>query len=316
MAARRYRLFGLTLETPLALPCPIVTRRGEPDVMLTRASETRFARALHDFPLPASTTWFLSRRLTDDTTYLQWRNLYEFIVSADGRQIWYHRFAGGTPESFSTQLLGQVLSFSLLAFGREPLHATVVARGSRAVALCGDCGDGKSTLAASLLGRGCRLVTDDVMVTEPHGNGWVVHPGVPRIKLFPAVARKLLGEVHGTPMNGLTSKLVVPLARRQAVASPIALHSIYVLPAAGSRGRTTDRPWSEPLSGREAFLEIVRAAFNLQVLGRHRQAVQFAFASRLAREVPLRRLAYKRSFATLPAVADLVLAELNLEPRT
>jgi hypothetical protein len=309
---RLYRLFGITVASPLALPTPVVRTDAAPDVVLRHGSRTRFARLPGDWPRSTKQpAWFLFRTLPDGTAYLRWTGLYEFLIAPGGRCIWYHRFDGTSPDSFHTQLLGQVLSFSLLAFGHEPLHATVIARRARAVALFGECGDGKSTLAASLLARGCSLVTDDVMVTERRANTWLVHPGVPRIKLFPDVARRLLGRVDGTPMNSGTSKLVVPLETGQAASAPVALRSIYVLPASGSAQVTGRRPRAEPLGGREAFLEIVRAAFNLQIVTRDRQSNQFAFATRLARDVPIHRLTYKRSFTALPAVADLLLSDLT-----
>jgi hypothetical protein len=282
-------------------------------VQLRAASATRFARARAALAAASNAQgWFAFHRLADGTAYVRWTNLFEFLISPDGRKILYRRQKEATPESFSVYLLGQVLSFSLLSFGVEPLHGTTVVVGGQAVVLLGDCGYGKSTLGAALLGRGLPILTDDLISLDKTDVGWLVHPGIPRIKLFPAVARRLLGsDVVGTPMNRGTAKLVLPLGAGQVVRRPVPLRALYVLPAPGARrdtGSTGVR--IEALSDRAAFLEVIRAAFNLLVLESSRMASQFVFARRLIGEVPVRRLSYRRGLSRLSDVCDAVLADL------
>lgn len=308
----RYRIYGLTLESSLALPCP-PSRSRSPEVRLRRGTIRRFARARAEVPIRAGRpSWFRCRRLNDGSTYLQWRELFEFLISPDGRRIDYFRLKRATRESFSVYLLGQVLSFSMLAFGVEPLHGTVVVVDGKAVAFLGDCGSGKSTLGAALLARGFPILTDDVMALEERNAIWRVHPGIPRLKLFPSVARRLLGtELCKTPMNPACSKLVLSLGAGQSFRRAVPLGALYVLsnPPARGRARPT-QPRVERLSGRDAFLEVIRAAFNLSVFERARLANQFAFATRVAASVPVHRLIYPRRLSALPAVCDMVLASL------
>lgn len=308
-----YRVYGLTLQSPLCLPCPRATSRVRPDVRLRAGSATRFVRARAECaPARNPRAWFRCGRLRDGTTYLRWDGLFEFLISRDGRRILYHRHKQATLESFTVYLVGQVLSFSFLSFGTDPLHGTSVVVDGEAVALLGDCGYGKSTLAAALLARGFPIVTDDLIALEQRDTRWVVHPGIPRIKLFHSVARRVLGSsLGGTPMNNGTSKLVIPLKARQTVPQAMPLKAVYVLSDVGRRralGPAGVR--IEHLSGREAFLEVIRAAFNLLVLERTRVAGQFAFAARLVADVPVRRLTYPRNLSLLPAVCDTVLADL------
>ena len=63
--------------------------------------------------------------------------------------------------------------------------------------------------------------------------------------------------------------------------------------------------------GQEAFLEITRAAFNLIHVDRERLANQFATATALARDVPVRRLTHPRRLAALPAVCERVIADVK-----
>ena len=65
------------------------------------------------------------------------------------------------------------------------------------------------------------------------------------------------------------------------------------------------------LSGPNAFLEIIRAAFNLLVLESGRFANQFAMADGLTAGVSVRRLAYPRTLSALPLVCDALLADLH-----
>lgn len=250
-------------------------------------------------------------RLRDGWFYVRWAQLFEFLISSDGRQILYHRLEAGSTESFSVYLLGQVLSFCLLAFGIEPLHGTAVAVDGQAVTFLGNCGYGKSTLGAAMLSRGYPILTDDVVALESLNEGWGVHPGVPRIKLFPRVARRVLRSGwRGTAMNPGTSKLVLPLASDQTVRRTLQLKTIYVLSDPATETVEPAQPVIDQLPLREAFFEIIRAAFNLMVLERERFANQFQFAIRLTAAVPVKRLRFRRQWSALPSVCDAVLADL------
>ena len=112
-------------------------------------------------------------------------------------------------------------------------------------------------------------------------------------------------------MNPGTSKLVLPLGKGQAVREAVPLKAIYLLPQPTTRmNRATARVRIESLSERDAFLELIGAAFNLVVLERPRFVNQFAFATHLAASVPVRRLIYSRRLSALPAVCDALLADV------
>ena len=308
-APKAYRLYGLVVRSALTLPCRAHhDQTGSSHVHLRRAPAAEFAAARGR---RAPDRWFFKRRLADGTTYLRWRGLCEFLVSPDGTRIRYHPLASATSESIHVYLLGQVLSFSLVARGIDPLHGSVVDIDGSAVALLGDCGSGKSTLAAALLARGCPIVTDDLVALSSRGRAWAVYPGPPRIKLFPGAARQLGLHGDGRLMNGETSKRVIPLGSRQASQRRVPLRAIYVLSKPDRRQQTSVAPTIERLGGGDAFLEVIRGAFNLLVLDRNRLANQFAFASRLVDNVPIRRLTYPRRYSALPAVCDALLTDLS-----
>ena len=315
MPAATYELYGLAVQTRLPLPCRPATAIARPLVRIARGGAAWFDeidRRKVDATPPA---WCRYGRTDAGDFYLFWSGLFSFLISADGHDVRYRRVGDVPTESLVTYLLGQVLSFPLLRFGFEPIHATAVVVDGEAIALVGDCGYGKSTLAAALAARGLPILTDDLLVLEWRDRGWIAYPGIPRLKLFPSVARRLLGShVRGVPMNGRTSKLVVPLANGQCVTRPVPLRAVYVLP--GPEDRPQRAAWTgvEPMAGADAFLEVIRAAFNLQVTEKPRLASQFAFAERVAATVPIRRLHYRRSLAALPAVCTAILSDAAALP--
>lgn len=321
-AGAAYRLYGLTLHSPFALPCSKATRTSKPDVYLRPGTAAQFARAHVEFPAsPELNEWFEHRRLADGTRHVRWSGLFEFLISPDGREILFRRFENGSTESFRVYLLSQILSFSLLSMGVDPLHGTAVMIDGAAVAFLGQCGQGKSTLAAALLARGYAVLADDLLVLEerrrPHS--WGVHPGIPRLKLFPSIARRVLGrDCGGTAMNSGTSKLVLPLGPAEAVRHVTPLKAVYVLddPNQAPSTNPRSRVHIEPLVGGGAFLELIRGAFNLLEVDSHRLANQFTFAAQLTASVPVRRLTYPRRLAMLPAVCDALLADLTSTPRS
>lgn len=84
-----------------------------------------------------------------------------------------------------TFLLGSVIAIVCMRRSLLPLHACCLERGGTAVAICGSTGAGKSTLAASLVGRGFRLLADDLTVVDTAAaEGPVALPTFPRIKLW------------------------------------------------------------------------------------------------------------------------------------
>jgi hypothetical protein len=308
-----YRLYGFTLSSTLALPFPLVLERRAPSVVMRASAEARFASARREFATttPASDNWFCYKRLSNGSTYLHWDGLFEFLISADGRRILYRRLKHGTSESLTVYLLGPVLSFSLLARRIEPLHGTATVIDGSAVVFVGGCGQGKSTLAAALLATGFPVLTDDLVALAPRGSQWMVYRGLPRLKIFPSIARRVLNvEARKPQLNDRTSKLVLPLNGGYSRRAMVPVKCIYVLDQPS--GQTTQPGVRiEPLAPREAFLEIVGAAFNLAVVDRERLANQFVFARRLAADVPLRRLIYPRRLSALSAVCEAVLEDVK-----
>ncbi|HEV8525240.1 MAG TPA: hypothetical protein VGQ71_12130 [Terriglobales bacterium] len=209
-------------------------------------------------------------------------------------------------ESLQTYLLGQALSFALLKKGIEPLHATAVVINGQAVALLGDGGYGKSTLAAALLHLGHRLLTDDLLVLSEEDSAVRAQPGTPRLKLFPETAERLFARTTGTVMNPLTHKLVLALDHTRCHSQPVPLGAMYLLPSPRSRCSTIS---IRRVPQRRAFLALLKNTFNTSIAERARLQQQFSFANRVLAKIPVRSLRYPRNLELVPAVAQAIVAD-------
>jgi hypothetical protein len=309
---RSYSLYGVHLKSILPLPGPELTGSGGVVVELFSGPAPLFSKARREAAIDHDgKKWFEHARLSDGSDYVRWSGLFEFLVSADGRKIACLELNGASQESFQTYLLGQVLSFALLRWGIEPLHATTIVIEGKAVAFLGDSGYGKSSLGAAFIQAGHPLLTDDLLVLKERSHGFVAHPGPARIKLFPEVARSLfLQKVEAIPMNNLTPKLIIPLDSHQSYSTAIPLKAIYVLapPRASSRGRNIS---IRRLSPRRALIAFLKNTFNPVIVEPDRLKHQFFLATRLAIKVPVKSLSYPRTLARLPAVREAIRWDLN-----
>jgi len=259
---------------------------------------------------PGSTSVIRHARLQNGADYIHWPGLFEFLIAPDGRRIAGRSFNEGNEDLLQTYVFGQVISYALLKQGMEPLHATVLAFDEGAVALLGDSGYGKSTLAAAFLQAGFRLVTDDMLVLRENGDRWLAYPGLPRLKLFPEPARLFLGsEATGRPMNPFTDKMIVPVAAKQWEGTPVPLRAIYLLPRPTFKSRS-EKVTIRRRSKRQACMDLVANTFNSAIRTPGRLEQQFALATRLATTIPVKSLSYQRQFARLPKVVEAVRADL------
>jgi hypothetical protein len=304
----RYGVYGISLRSQIPLSLPADSHTGFTEIELLVGSPSA---AIQDVQLQKS-PWGSYRyaHLEDGSTYARWEGVGEFLVSRDGRCITCARFTEAL-ESFQVYLLGQALSFALVKNGFEPLHATCVIVRGQAVAFLGDSGFGKSSLAASFLQMGHRLLTDDLLTLQKSDDGFTAYPGPPRIKLFPEMARRFIGEpVNSVPMNSGTRKLVIPLDSNRTCGSPVPLRVVYTLLSPGEQaGEQSVR--IKPLSPRESFLTLLSNTFNYVILDPSRLQRQFAETARLATIIPVKSLSYPRQAGLLSAVREAILHDLD-----
>ena len=305
-----YDVYGVTIASDFPLALPKSRGKGLFTISLRRACPGTIEEAIRGAPLTTCDDWFAYGLLADGRSYVRWRGVGEFLVAQDGREIACAPATGAHEESFQVYLLGQAFSFALVKAGCEPLHATVLEHRGDALALVGESGKGKSTLAASFLAQGMRLLTDDLMLLAPGAPPLFAYPGPPRIKLLTDAAEAFLGPgAARVPMNPETDKHVIPVDADDHCRNPARLRGIYLLEHDDRSGVGIR---IEPLAGREAFMALAGHTFNRHLADPERLRRQMAEVTRTMGAVPVKRIVYPPVFARLADVRDALRADAGL----
>lgn len=165
----------------------------------------------------------------DRTCLLRIKNVATYLVKA--HEVTLAPADGADEAEIRVFLLGSVFGFLCHLRGLLPLHASCVAIGGKAVALCGPTGAGKSTTATHLAMRGHRLVADDVCVIDAYAaGGQRVLPAFPRLKLTQEAlsALKISGEGFERDRLGALDKFHYT-PTESFVAAPVPLGGIFLL---------------------------------------------------------------------------------------
>ena len=305
-----HHLYGIDIRTPWPMTGVVDTARGRWDVEFVEGHEDMFAAAAASVPAVQTEWWAQHAALPDGSQYRRWTGLFEFLVAPDARRIHARTFDERHRESLLAYLFVDALSFAMIRLGREPLHATAVSAAGGAAAFVGSSGQGKSTLAALLLRADARLITDDMLVLTAADGGYAAEAGPPRIKLYRAMADRLLTVAYrGVPMNDATAKLIVPLPPALLVSAAQPIDVIYLLDA-GHPAAAPPRPTVRALSAAAAVPHLLGATAAHYTSERIRMRNQFEFMTRLVQRVPVRTLSYRRDPAQMPALRDVVLEDL------
>jgi hypothetical protein len=299
-----YHAYGLQLASDWFLPFPEERVPKSPCISILRGTKPLIAA--DDEP-----QWGKHIATKDGSDYIRWPELFEFLISPDGGRIVGRQLSDVATEAFQTYLLGQVLSFALVKQGIEPLHATGVVIDGKAIAFLGDCGYGKSSLAAAFLKEGYQLLTDDVLVLKAEGTQLFAYPGSPRIKLFPEAADMLLKDRgRGIPMNPFTQKFILQLKSSQYADSRKPLKALYVLRSAHA-SHAVKRSIVRRITGRRAILAILANTFNARIRTPDRLARQFRHAAQVCATIPIKSLSRPFDLQRLPEAVEAVCSDLQ-----
>jgi hypothetical protein len=218
------------------------------------------------------------------------------------------------PEWFiRTLCLNTLLGIALHDAGILCLHGSAVEIDGKCIAFIAPKFHGKSTLAISLVARGARLITDDLVALEMDRRPPLVRPGVPSVRLLQDAADRLSGEIPGTARPG--PKVVIGGLPTHLVASDrIPLETIYVLEPDADRGFDVER---ERLSLPDAAAQVaLRTTLRDTLVGSRTAAVKLKSIARLVSMVGVYRLRTSRGFDRLEAITERVLAWHGAEGRT
>ena len=232
----------------------------------------------------------------------------EFLVDQAGTEVWAKWAEPLTIEDTATYLLGPVMGFVMLLRGVVCLHASAIAVGDKAIALLGPAGSGKSTTAAAFSDRGYSVLAEDVVTLDDHGCQFLVRPGYPCIRLWPASVKALYGsESHLPKLTPNWDKCYLELTERFH-AEPLPLSAIYHL---GGRRHDTKAPFVESLDRSEGLLSLIANTYATKLMDKQMRAREFELLTRVLNNVPLRRVTPHADPARIPELCDAILNDFG-----
>lgn len=229
---------------------------------------------------------------------LRSHGLGDFWVTEDGSRVEVVPNAE-TPRAQLTEVLEQqVLPVVFQLSGAPALHASAVSTENGVIGFVGPSGAGKSTIAA-VLSRRWHLVADDYLPMKLEADRVLAVPSSAWVRLREAAVNQL-GE-RGFPRAGKTAVL------REAEREPGNLVRIYAL---GSRD--ADAISIEPMSGKDAYLALASQLHRMSPNDPSLLAAELDFLDAVIARVPIRRLAYPRSFEAFAEVERAVAGDVGL----
>lgn len=241
-----------------------------------------------------------------------------FFLIKEGREIAIDP-AGIDESTLAPSILGPAMSVILRQRGYLVLHASCVAinegritsdrpqfprQQATAIAFLGASGSGKSTLAETFHTQGYKVLTDDVMAIRfDQGYPYVI-PSFPQCKLTAQAATALGLKYDQMPV------LLTHAGKRSYVfkhgfqETPLRLQKIYVL-TKGSHHEVIS------LSRQAAFAELVRHTRAVNIMTASDQVTShLQQCTNLLKAVPVSQFTRRPSLAELPALVNLVQADL------
>jgi len=295
---RTYRAYGLVIRSEIPLDEFMQTTAECEDVVVAYGWNAGWISSVRDRAEVIE--------ITGNEARFWFAGVGGFTVMNGQRIIAYPK-SGVPGDLLRLYVEGMLLAMLLHQRGMCVLHASVIEVEGQSVALMGQIGAGKSSLAGALYTRGHRVLADDNAAILLSNGPPSVIPSYPYVKLFPAIA-SLLGFHNGAlrtlhashaKMAGAVSKGFTSNSSR--------LSRIYVL------GRN-HKPEVRQLSPLEATLELIRNAVPTR-WGHPGDAGQLQRCGAVARQIPMFTLRTFTDLGGLPEVARALEQHCRIQER-
>ncbi|WP_354694183.1 hypothetical protein [Elongatibacter sediminis] len=242
---------------------------------------------------------------------LRFPDLADFHIGSDLGTITVRSAQNAAQDFLAHLLIDQVIPRVLNQKGLLVVHASAVALPcGRVIAFVGRGGLGKSTLAAALVVRGSKLVTDDCLVLDRESGAITGRPPYGSLRLWPDSIAALFDRNNAfRPISESAEKFQWIPETRDSGSSAHALSALFVLDEPDADGGP-EQPRMVPLSGSGASMAIIESLFvldidNADVVGRNVRGAAALVASRL----PVFRFSYTRRYESLAAACGFVEAQ-------
>ena len=295
---RHYAACGLRVRSELALPCLGAARAGEPDVTVRYgAVRPALPRAVRTHGLWQAAPGDFLLNLHDSV---------RFRVTG-GREIVVEPLDGADEGLIASLLTGSVWTALLQQRGLLTLHASVIGSGGGAVALLGPSGSGKSTLAAALAARGHAVLGDDVAAIGGNAGGpSLVLPGFPFLRLWADALDRL--ERPALPLRRVRADIEKYLLPVDCFPTgPRPLRAAYLLTSTNRQG--IEFAALQPAEGLMWLRRNTHRWKFVDAFGHQR--AHFHAIARIARDVPIVRVARPAEPFRLDALAERIESDLS-----
>jgi hypothetical protein len=299
-------LFGLTLRA--SMPVDGLTtlderpsRSVDMDVSVGPAARDRGPHGEEVYSAAAHGRTALAIDRRPDGYSVWGRRHGRFVVSTDGTHI-----AAEVPAERRWPwrlLLAQALPIAATLQGLEVLHASAVVVDGRGVAVTGQSGAGKTTLALELVKRGADFLADDVLAIEAAGGGVTAHPGVGIVNVDDELLRR------GLPAHRLVARTVKRHVLVSRWPAPVPLERLYVL----GRGGDGDEPEIDRLAPPDPRI-LLGSTFVFVVGGAERLVRQLDIHRAIAETVSVYRVLAPRG-CTPALLASALERHMSTEDR-
>ncbi len=296
MGSYQYRVYGLNVDSEIEIPELVPGFVGNPDVRI-RLGEVPIT-------LPKCKVKGVFYQAIKDDFIFRMEKVGAFRV-CNGEDVTIEPFSEGDRELIRVFLLGSVFGALLHQKGILAIHGSAVATEDGALVITGRSSSGKSTLAASLNTRGYPFIADDIAALHQSENGFLIHHGIPQMKLWKDVITKLemvegLNQVR--PSIEKYKKMVVNGFQNQAKI----VSRIIVLGSKNTHGIEI-----RALSGMDKFEPLKENTYRyefvngLQISGQHFQSI-----TKLANSVKMFYVLRPSSPLMIEELADVVIDKI------
>ena len=311
-----YNVCGLVIGSniPLSELLPVASKKSVCDFQFLPLTNYSFASHhwIHNWQLPDGKTWLRVAK-TEAGFVLHFPAFADFFLSPDAKNIQCYPAEDTPLETIRHLLLDQVIPLVLNHQGKLVLHAGAVVLPEGAVAFLGASGFGKSTLTASFSQQGFPLLTDDCVLLEEKDGQILVVPSYPSLRLWPENAAALLAdEVRLSDVTHYSSKkrLGWDTGQLNFTNDAVPLRRLYLL-ANPEEQTDSSEIQITLLSPRNAFIEVLRHTFHLDVTDMQRLAREMSELSHLVTLGLVYKLSYPRELALLPKVQEMILNDVK-----
>jgi len=218
----------------------------------------------------------------------------------NGKEITVERLNKATDDEVRLFLLGSAFGALLMQRNLLPFHGSTVVKDDKAYVIGGISGAGKSSLAAALVKKGYRLLADDISVIQIENGKPIVLPGIPHLKLWEDVLKKL--EEDSSQYVKVRPQLLKyrKPAGSEFLTLPVPLESITVLSTKNTEGFET-----EAIKGAEKFNVLKNNTYRYQfVEGLEKTMPHFKLTTELAASSRIYKVQRPTSPLLLKELAD------------